>query len=945
MSQTQPANDRKYPHVQQKSQLTKTEARPAHVELVPTPHAVNVEEVARALHAHPSRGLDGSSATQLIEHHGYNELQEKPTEPAWKRLARQFNDLTIWILIGAAVISAIVGEWIDCLVILAIVLLNGLMGFLQEDRAGRALLALQKLTAPKSRVIREGMLIEVPARELVPGDRVEIEAGDLVPADLRLVHSAGLRVLEAALTGESVPVDKDHRPTLHETTPLAERQNMAYMGTAVDAGKAGGIVVATGMGTQLGQIAGMLDQYEAEPTPLQRRLNRLGKMLAIAVGVIAAIIFTLQLARGGKPINVLLLSISLAVAAAPEGLPAVITIALALGLQRMARRNALIRRLPSVETLGSVTVICSDKTGTLTRNEMTVREIVVGSGHFDVTGSGYAPVGEFHKRDSSRRNHGIAVDATREPDLWQALTVAAWCNHAVVAPVGSRDNWGVIGDPTEGALVVAALKAGIPKANSAHELGDELPFDSQRKTMSVLACTPAGLTILTKGAPEVILDMCSGELCGGSIHPLTASRRKQLLELSSELAGRALRVLALAYRGLPEGAPARIEESDLILAGMVGMMDPPREEAKVAVHKCHTAGVRPVMITGDHPQTALAIARELGIAGANSIVMSGLELERLSDQALAEVVDNVSVYARVSPEQKLRIVRALKARGHIVAMTGDGVNDAPAVKAADIGIAMGITGTDVTKQVSDMVLTDDNFSSIVAAVEEGRGIYENIQKFVHYLLASNTSEVLLMFCAALVGWPAPLLAIQILWINLITDGLPALALGVEPTEPGVMSRPPRRPSEPIISLRRGLIMLWQGGLIAAVTATAFAIMYRQSEARLPVARTAAFCTIAFAQLFFAFGCRSRTVVMPKLGYFSNPQLLGAILVGALVQTALILLPATRHLLKAAPLTAGGWVLVLGLALLPVTFVELPKLIWPLVRTHVQPAVAPKASFK
>jgi Ca2+-transporting ATPase len=895
------------------------------------PHASSVEETCRRLVTHPQRGLSDSRAAELIKRLGYNELEEKPPEPWWKRLGRQFHDLTIYVLIGAAIISLIFGEWVDTLAILAIVVLNGLLGFLQEDRAGRALAALQKLTSPHSRVIRDGDLKDILSRELAPGDRIELEAGDLVPADVRLVQSAGLRVLEAALTGESVPVEKDHRAILDVNTPLAERINMAYKGTAVSAGTGGGIVVATGMRTQLGQIAGLLDQYQNEPTPLQKRLTHLGKTLIIAVGVITTIIFVIQLARGGKPVDVFLLSITLAVAAAPEGLPAVITIALALGLQRLARRNALIRRLPSVETLGSVTVICSDKTGTLTRNEMTVREIVVGEQHFDVTGGGYVPAGEFIKR-GGRAEDGQSppISPPGDPDLLQALTIAAWCNHAHVAETEAKGTWKAVGDPTEAALVVAALKAEIPTANSAHDYIAELPFDADRKAMSVLARTPAGTMIMTKGAPESILAMCTSEQRDGATYPLTPDRRQHWNSVNADMASRALRVLALAYKRVEDNHDQSIREAELVFAGLVGMIDPPRDEAKVAVGKCHTAGIRPVMITGDHPQTGLAIARELGIAEAASTALSGVELEAMPDESLATRVEQISVYARVSPEHKLRIVRALKSQNHIVAMTGDGVNDAPAVKAADIGIAMGITGTDVTKQVADMVLADDNFSSIVAAVEEGRGIFDNIQKFVHYLLSSNASEILLMFFATLVGWPAPLVAIQILWINLVTDSLPALALGMEPTEEGVMSRPPRPAHEAIISLRRGLLMLWHGTLIATAAGLAFVLIYRGNEANLPLARTATFCTLAMAQLFFAFSCRSDTKTLPRLGFFSNPHLLGAVVLGCAVQVTLMLLPPTRHLLKTTPLTAGVWLLVFILALIPVTCVEVSKLLGPLV---------------
>ncbi|TXT22120.1 MAG: cation transport ATPase [Planctomycetota bacterium] len=713
---------------------------------------------------------------------GWNSLAEAPPVPRWKKLIGQFKELVIWILIVAAIISGAMGEWADAAAILAIVIVNGIIGYLQEEKAGRALAALQKLSSPMAKVIRDGTLQSVPARELVPGDRIELEAGDNIPADARLLIDFGLRIQEAALTGESVPVDKDAVCVLNETAPLGDRRNMVYMGTITAAGKASAVVVATGMDTELGHIAGLLQRSEPEPTPLQRRLAELGKVLVFVCLVIVVVIFTLQLLRGGKLLETLLVSVSLAVAAVPEGLPAVVTLTLALGLQRMVKRNALVRKLPSVETLGSVTVICSDKTGTLTRNEMTVREIVAGGEQFQVTGAGYAPHGEFLKIDRShvRQNvgteeiaprsgeHGYeVVNAHEQTDLMQALTTAARCNNATVSPRGDdADSWQVIGDPTEGALIVAALKAGIEAHDRAYHIVHEIPFDSERKAMSVVVRGPDGSSVMhTKGAPEVILAKCVAERRGGHAEPLTAERRQQIMQSNSEMASRALRVLALAYRDHSESSGPEYDEADLVFAGLVGMIDPPREEAKDAVKRCRAAGISPVMITGDHPETALAIARELQIAGNEDRVVTGQELDAIPDDRLKAQVDQIAVYARVSAEHKLRVVNAWKQRGQIVAMTGDGVNDAPAVKAADIGIAMGVTGTDVTKEASDMVLTDDNFASIVNAVEEGRGIFDNIQKFVHYLLSCNAGEVLLMFFAALIGWPVPLLAIQILWIK------------------------------------------------------------------------------------------------------------------------------------------------------------------------------------
>ncbi|MFM2093470.1 MAG: Calcium-transporting ATPase, partial [Planctomycetota bacterium] len=841
----------------------------------------------------------------------------------------QFSELVIWILIIAAILSGWMGEWADTAAILAIVLVNGILGFLQEEKAGRALAALQKMSSPTAKVIRDGALQLIPSREIVPGDRLELEAGDHVPSDARLLDSYSLRIQEAALTGESVPVDKDAGASLETATPLADRRNMVYMGTVVATGKAGAVVVATGMSTELGQIAGLLQQTVPEPTPLQRRLAELGRILVAVCLLIVALIFVMEMLRGGHWLEVLLISVSLAVAAVPEGLPAVVTMALALGLQRMVQRNALVRRLPSVETLGSVTVVCSDKTGTLTRNEMTVREIVTNEGTFHVTGAGYAPHGEFQLQASaSSPPMRQTINAANHIELQQLLLIGARCNHAAVRPVGdSSDAWRVIGDPTEGALLVAAKKGGVRVDPPHDHLVFEIPFDSERKTMSVVVRRDdQSHWTYSKGAPEVLLAKCTHELQQGIVVNLTQDRREQIIRTNAEMASRALRVLALAYRQHDPHEKAVYEESDLIFVGLVGMIDPPRDEVRDAVAKCHTAGIRPVMITGDHPATALAIAQELRLAKDRTRVLTGADLDQLSDSALIDSVADISVYARVSAEHKLRIVSAWKQRGEIVAMTGDGVNDAPAVKAADIGIAMGITGTDVTKEASDMVLTDDNFASIVSAVEEGRGIFDNIQKFIHYLLSCNAGEVLLMFFAAIVGWPVPLQAIQILWINLVTDGLPALALAMEPPERDIMTRPPRPPHESVITRERGWRMLLHGSLIAAVAAAGFWIAYQGDQTQLPRARTIAFCVTAFSQLFFAFSCRSQRYTLPELGLFTNPHLFVAICISGLLQLSVAILPFAQRVFETGSELRGEWLLILGLSLAPVTLIEIGKLI-------------------
>ena len=903
-------------------------------------HSLSDSDVLQAMGSDRAAGLSAEEVLRRRSLHGENALTEPPPTPMWLKLLGQFNELVIWILIVAAVISGAMGEWADTAAILAIVLLNGVLGFIQEEKAERALAALQKLSAPMAKVIRNRVLQSIPARELVPGDRVELEAGDHIPADLRLLEVCSFRVQEAALTGESVPVGKDARSVLEVGTPLGDRRNMAYMGTIVAAGKASAVVTATGMRTELGRIASLLQEYEREPTPLQRRLTELGKVLvAVCLGIVA-VIFVLEMLRGGSLPDVFLRAVSLAVAAVPEGLPAVVTMALALGLQRMVRRNALVRKLPSVETLGSVTVICSDKTGTLTRNEMTVRVVVAGGERYDVTGTGYVPQGQFLKRPASDAPlsplaagepgevAGIPVDPGGEPDLAMALTIGARCNNAQVVPRGdAEDAWTVFGDPTEGALVVLALKAGIESGGNNRHLLYEIPFDSQRKAMSVVVAEPEGGAIMyTKGAPEVVLSLCEAERLHGRVVPLVESRRAEILRLNAELAAGALRVLGLAYRPDPEAGSEGFREGGLIFVGLAGMLDPPREEVKAAVRRCFEAGIRPVMITGDHPATALAIARELHMARPGDAAVSGSELDRMSDDELAERVDQIPVYARVSAEHKLRVVEAWKRRGQIVAMTGDGVNDAPAVKAADIGIGMGITGTDVTKEASDMVLTDDNFASIVSAVEEGRGIFDNIQKFVRYLLTCNTGEVLFMFFAALAGWKAPLTAIQILWINLVTDGLPALALGMEPPEPGIMSRKPRPPREPVITLSRGIRILAQGALIAAAAAAGFHVVYAGQEQNLEAARTVAFCIMAFSQLAFSFACRSERFTLPQLGLFTNPYLIGANIISALLQLSVVMLPVAQKVFETSAHGIWQWEVLIVLSLAPATVVEVAKIL-------------------
>jgi Ca2+-transporting ATPase len=837
-------------------------------------------------------------------------------------LISQFNELVIWILIVAVVISGFMGEWTDAIAILAIVLVNGILGFIQEERAGRALAALRRISSPSARVVRDGVVRTLPAQDLVPGDCIELEAGDSIPADARLRRTTAFRVQEAALTGESVPVDKDAEGVVAADAPLGDRRNMVYQGTTATVGRATAVVVATGMETELGRIAGLLQRAEPEPTPLQRRLAELGKILVGICLVIIGVIFVLELLRGGELLEVFLLSVSLAVAAVPEGLPAVVTIALAVGLQRMVKRNALIRRLPSVETLGCVTVICSDKTGTLTRNEMTVREVVAGTAHYQVMGAGYTPGGEFRRQIDETSTE--SVDAQAEPDLALALTIAARCNNARLIPGQAAESWKVLGDPTEGALLVAASKAGITDARPDRVIY-EIPFDSERKRMSVVLEKPSGNKVIyCKGAPEAILGRCTSIRLHGETIPLTDTDRREVLQDCADMAARALRVLAVAYHEEPVPREAGDPETGMTFVGLAGMIDPPREEAKEAVARCRSAGIRPVMITGDHPGTALAIGRELTFVTTGDGALTGQDLDNLSDDELLAQIERTAVYARVSAEHKLRIVQAFKRRGQIVAMTGDGVNDAPAVKTADIGIAMGLGGTDVTREAADMVLTDDNFASIVNAVEEGRVIFDNIQKVLQYLLSCNFGEILLMLVAGLLDWPAPLVPVHLLWINLVTDGLPALALALEPAEPGVMRRRPRATRESILPMSMIVMILFQGLLVGSVALAAFAISRWHQPGDIDRARTMAFCALVYTELWRSLAARSWRVPILRLGLFANPYLLVAIAGSFALQISVVALPFARPPFQTAPLLPSEWVVLVLLSMIPMAAIEVSK---------------------
>jgi len=909
-------------------------------------HALSPQTLADELRTDLEAGLNVDEAARRRAHEGPNELPEAPPPSLLKLFISQFASFLVWVLIGAAIVSGLLEDWIDAAAILAIVFLNGVLGFVQEFRVERSLAALRKMSVATARAIREGTLQSIPARELVRGDVIVLEAGDRIPADSRLLYATNFQAQEASLTGESTPVQK--QVGLLDTTevPLADQRNMVFMGTVAVSGKARGLVVATGLGTELGRIAAMIQKAaEAErvETPLQRRLEQFGyTLLWLALGVVT-VVFALGYLRGEPLVEMFLISVSLAVAAVPEGLPAVVTITLALGVTRMAKRHALIRKLPAIETLGSATVICTDKTGTLTKNEMTVTRLFVGDQSFEVTGEGYEPKGkireiradpkvlstEFPSQGFDHRSDDSSLRtqyAALFPGLHQLLTAAVLCNGATVQQ--ENGTWRIIGDPTEGALLVAAAKAGLTKAALERRapLDREVPFDAERKMMTIIRRTEHGRMAYCKGAPDVLLKHCAARVTlDGGTESLDDEHRQLIGEANDSLAQQALRVLGVAYRSvdLPVSSDEEVERG-LIFLGLFAMKDPLRPEAARAVRLCRDAGIRTVMITGDHKETAIAIARELGLHRDDGVALSGSELDGLTDEQLTQRVEHVSVYARVSAEHKLRIIQAWKRNGAIVAMTGDGVNDAPAIKAADIGVAMGMVGTDVTKEASDMVVTDDNFASIAAAVEEGRGIFDNIRKTVHFLLSCNVSEVLVMLFATLLGLPLPLLPIQILWMNLVTDGIPALALAVDPKAPDLMSQPPRRPDDRLFDRTRFLSIGGEGLMLALVALSAFSASLFLWHQSLEQARTVAFTVMVVAQLVHAFNSRSDQLSLFQLGITTNRSLIWAFLLSLGVQLAVLTIPAAAPIFKVAPLPLEDWELMAFMGLFPLAAMEVVK---------------------
>ncbi len=905
-------------------------------------HAVDPDEVLKRLATYAESGLTSSEAEKRLTQYGPNELEEAPPTSFWQMLGEQFNNFVVILLIVAAVISALLGDYIESAAIFAIVILNATLGVVQERSAAQELAALRKLASPDAQVIRDGTRHVLPAHQLVPGDLILLEAGHYVPADIRLIEAVNLRVDEAALTGESVPVQKNAAVRLEANIPLGDRKNTAFMGTMVNYGRGKGVVVSTGMLTQIGLIATMLQMVEHEPTPLQRRLDAVGKTLGWAALAICAAVFLVGWMRGFEPLDMFLIAVSLAIAAVPEGLPAVVTISLALGMREMIKHNSLVRRLSSVETLGSATTICSDKTGTLTQNQMTVTQVWVDGQFIDISGRGYRPVGEFQV-------DGETIELGDYPGASTALWVAALNNNADLDlgnPEDEHPNYRVAGDPTEGALIVAAAKANAwtEELNHAYPRVQEIPFDSTRKRMLTLHRVsdpqPEDISpfydnkvkewyvVTVKGAPDLVLEECTQiERLDDSKSPMSASDHENIIQANDQMTQKALRVLAMAYRvvqGVPEEMKLEELESDLTFAGLIGMIDPPREEVAAALEIGRKAGIRTVMITGDYPNTAKAVAESIDLLEPDHQVMTGFQMDELDDASLEEQVAYTDVFARVSPEHKLRIVEALRARNEVVAMTGDGVNDAPAIKRANIGVAMGITGTDVAKESADMVLTDDNYASIISAVEQGRVIYSNIRKFVYYLLSCNVAEIATIFLGIMFTQGSPLTVIQLLWLNLITDGAPALALGTEKGDPDIMDQPPRPPSEPIINRFMTAGIAIQTVAITFVTLTAYMIGLQLFSADPWMPGTMAFVTISSSELIRAFTARSERYPLIKIGPFSNRLMNYAVLTSLALLLVVVYVPFLQPIFNTTALGWEQWQYILPLVFLPAVAAESSK---------------------
>lgn len=864
----------------------------------------------------PNQGLHTKEAKSRLEQAGENQIEEGEKISLFKVFIEQFKDFMVLVLLAATVVSGILGEYHDAIAIVAIVILNAVLGFVQEVRAEKSLSALKKLSAPTARVLRDGEWNKIDAVHLVPGDIIAMESGDRIPADIRLLSAESLYIEESALTGESLPVNKDPARLAQNELPLGDRKNMAYMSTMVVRGSGVGVVVQTGMSTEMGTIAHLIRSTESGETPLQRRLEQLGKILIIVALLLTAVVVVTGIMHGHDAYKMFLAGVSLAVAAIPEGLPAIVTIALALGVQRMIRRKAIVRKLPSVETLGCASVICSDKTGTLTQNKMTVTHLWLD--------------GKVQEIRQIQQQKMLSPSMER---LWE---IGVLCNNAHIFPMKERgflkkniSQWRVDGDPTEAALLIAAAHQSMTQKDLQAEWKriKEFPFDSIRKMMSVIYEHRSGKKVLfVKGAPDVLIGRCVKSLEQGREFTFSERAKNQALQVNNHLASKALRNLAFAYR-VWDGPLATTQlseerlERDLVFVGLAGMIDPPREEARDAIQRCKQAGIRTVMITGDHEATAVAIAQQLGIVRTQGLTVSGKDLYNMSNKDFLQKVDEIDVYARVSPEHKIKIVKALQKQGHVVAMTGDGVNDAPAIKAADIGIAMGITGTDVSKEASSLVLADDNFATIVAAIEEGRNIYDNIRKFISYLLASNVGEILVMFLAMLMGLPLPLVPIQILWVNLVTDGLPAMALGVDPAEENTMNRAPRNSRESVFARGVGWKIVSRGLLIGFWSLVAFLVTYYQAPEQLALAQTVAFATLVFSQLIYVFDCRSSGSIFNR-NPFSNIPLVIAVLLSVVMLLVVIYYPPLQPIFHTVSLGLREWILVCVTSLFPVVLAGL-----------------------
>ncbi len=867
-------------------------------------YRMKTEDVCKDMQVDPGNGLTNQEAKKRLEKYGPNEIAQKKRRTIWQMFFSQFTDFLIIILLVAAVVSIIVGEGIDAVLIIIIVLLNATLSTIQESKAEKSLQLLKKMAAPMAKVIRDGVVQTISSREIVPGDVVLLETGNYVPADGRLIEAVNLSVSEAALTGESQPVDKTTDVIDKDKLPIGDRLNMVYSGTIVAKGRGKAIVTSTGNETELGKIAKMLSEMEEEETPLQKNLEKLGKQIGVIILAICAIVFIVGIFEGNPLLEMFLTSVSLAVAAVPEGLPAVVTIVLALGMYNMVKRNAVIRRLQAVEALGSVNVICSDKTGTLTKNEMTVVKY-------------YLHPSIFFEHEQAKQN--------KSKSLQLLLTGATLCNDSFITM--KDGNRITSGDPTEIALAVAAFDLGIEKATLEEKMPriHEIPFDSDRKMMTTIHKDQDKTLSFTKGAPDVVIRNCDRYMTeDGQIKKLTDHDKELILQHNTQMAQEGLRVLAVAFKELQNNDFSNLE-NDMIFLGLMGMIDPPRPEVKQALEKCQTAGIRVIMITGDHKVTAQTIAKELNILDSNDMVLTGSDLIEMDVDQLVQVVEKVKVYARVSPNDKLKIVEALKKIGRVVAMTGDGVNDAPALKKSDIGVAMGITGTDVSKDASDMVLTDDNFASIVAAVEEGRKIFDNIRKVVYYLLSCNISEVATIFISILLRLPLPLIPVQILWMNLVTDGLPALALGVEPAEPDIMRRPPRDPKEGIMS-KDVLTSIFIGGILLSIL-TLFVYGWALMEHdQIELLRTMVFFTLCTGQLMHAFNSKSLRFSLFKVGIKNNPKLIMANLASFGLLLAVIYVPGLQNVFGTTNLTGKQLIVSIFAASMTIPLYELVKVI-------------------